>query len=131
MKKVVLVKKLYAEIHKWEDLFGVSNTNIIRLLKLYIGMGIDPLITREGKILCRDFNKTAKILHSRNPKDLIRMAVNSGSFYYEKCDAANMNHYGVMWIASGYLASPETVANLSCSAQDLSHNLEHNLDIIK
>ena len=130
MKKVVLIKKLYSEIHRWENRFGVSNTNIVRLMKLYIGMDIDFLITRDGKIYCRDFNKVAKVLRTHNPKMLISMAVNSGSFIYEKCNSANMNHYGVMWIASTCFASQELVTNWSDSAQKTGPNFEHNLDII-
>ena len=130
MKKVIIIKRLYAVIHKWENLYGVSNTNIVRLLKLYIGMDIDFLINKDGKILCQNFNRMARTLRSRHPREFIRMIVGCGSFLYEKCNSANMNSYGVVWIASPLFASEETVANLTDSGQEIGTNLDHNLDII-
>ena len=100
MQKVICIKKLYAEIHKWEHQFGISGAHNMRLLKLYIGMGIDFLINEEGKIMCQDFNKLGKIFHYHNPKRIIELVVKSGSFTFQKCDSGNMNIYGIMWFSS-------------------------------
>ena len=100
MQKVIYIKKLYAEIHKWEHQFGISGAHNMRLLKLYIGMGIDFLINEEGKIMCQDFNKLGKIFHYHNPKRIIELVVKSGSFTFQKCDSGNMNIYGIMWFSS-------------------------------
>lgn len=119
MRKVILTKKLYAEIRRWEKTFGVTNANNIRLLKLYIGMSVDPFITQDGKLLARDFNKLGAILHIRKPRKLIEMAVKSGSFLYGKCNIANMNTYGVIWIASKYLCSDNSdISDGNESCQD-------------
>ena len=56
MKEIIVLKKMYAEIRKWEKMPGTSLYKSMRLLKLYIGMGIDGFMTRDGKILCQDFN---------------------------------------------------------------------------
>ncbi len=134
MKKIFLTKNLYSEIRKWEEMLGVSSTNNMRLLKLYIGMGVNYLFTREGKIMARDFNKLAKITHYRNPGKLIKEAVDSGSFLYEKCDKANMNNYGILWIASPLFASENLLKNVSAVTHesDSKNNSEsgHNISVI-
>ena len=100
MQKVICTKKLYAEIHKWESLAGISRANQMVLLKLYIGMGIDFLIdNKRGRIHCRDFNKVANLLHYHYPRKIVELIVKSGSFTYQKCDSYNMNIYGIMWFS--------------------------------
>ena len=117
MKEIIVLKKMYAEIRKWEKMPGTSLYKSMRLLKLYIGMGIDGFMTRDGKILCQDFNRLAKFLGTHNPKNMIDMVVESDSFVYEKCDKANMNYYGIMWFAS---PEGDTAQLLSGTAQLLS-----------
>ena len=41
MKEIIVLKKMYAEIRKWENNPTIRCNNVMRLLKLYIGMGID------------------------------------------------------------------------------------------
>lgn len=130
MKKIVVTKKLYAEIHKWEGIDGMSCSYIVRLLKLYIGMNIDCLINKDGKILCQNFNRMAEILHSHRPKKLIEMAVKTGSFIYERCNSTNMNSYGIRWIASPIFFSSESLPFESGNAPKNRFNLGDNLDII-
>lgn len=108
MQKIICTRKLYAEIHKWENLFGISGSNNMRLLKLYIGMGVDFLIDNEGKIQCRDFNKLGKIFHYHNPKKIIDLIVRCGSFSYEACDSGNMNIYGILWFSSPVYSNSNT-----------------------
>ena len=91
MKEIIVLKKLYAEIRKWEKMPGTTLYKSMRLLKLYIGMGIDHLMDKDGRIHCKDFNKVANILHSRNPRTMIDTVVNSESFVCEKCNSANTN----------------------------------------
>lgn len=129
MLKVILTKKLYAEIHKWEDLFGISGSNNMRLLKLYIGMGIDFLINKEGKVMCQDFNKLGKIFHYHNPKKIIEMVVKCGSFSFEKCDSYNMNIYGIMWFSSPVYANSTTNKIPREDSPENSLNPGLNLDI--
>ena len=96
---------MYAEIRKWENNPTIRCNNVMRLLKLYIGMGIDHLMDKDGRIHCKDFNKVANILHSRNPRTMIDTVVNSESFVCEKCNSANTNIYGIMWFASPLFAT--------------------------
>ena len=100
MQKVICTKKLYAEIHKWECC-GISRSNQMVLLKLYIGMGVDYLVDNQrGRIHCCDFNKVANMLHFHYPKRIVELVVKSGSFTYGKCDSSNINIYGIMWFSS-------------------------------
>ena len=105
MKEIIVLKKMYAEIRKWENNPTIRCNNVMRLLKLYIGMGIDHLMDKDGRIHCKDFNKVANILHSRNPRTMIDTVVNSESFVCEKCNSANTNIYGIMWFASPLFAT--------------------------
>ena len=111
---------MYAEIRKWEKMPGTSLYKSMRLLKLYIGMGIDGFMTRDGKILCQDFNRLAKFLGTHNPKKMIDMVVESDSFVYEKCDKANMNYYGIMWFASPFFYKSDKAQQEDDTAQLLS-----------
>ena len=120
MKEIIVLKKLYAEIRKWEKMPGTSLYKSMRLLKLYIGMGIDGFMTRDGKILCQDFNRLAKFLGTHNPKKMIDMVVESDSFVYEKCDKANMNYYGIMWFASPFFYKSDKAQQEDDTAQLLS-----------
>lgn len=126
MKKVIFTKSLYPEIKKWEEMLGISSTNNMRLLKLYIGMSVGFLLTKDGKILARDFNKVAQILCYRNPRKLIKEAVESGSFIYEKCSSSNWNNYGILWLASPILASEELLKFVTNSTHDRESNCESN-----
>lgn len=134
MKEIFMTKKLYSEIRKWEEMLGVSSTNNMRLLKLYIGMGVNFLFTKDGKIMARDFNKVAKIMHYRNPGKLIKEVVDSGSFLYERCNKTNMNNYGILWIASPFFAADNLLKNVS----DRTHKSDsktnsksgHNISVI-
>ena len=120
MKEIIVLKKLYAEIRKWEKMPGTTLYKSMRLLKLYIGMGIDGFMTRDGKILCQDFNRLAKFLGTHNPKKMIDMVVESDSFVYEKCDKANMNYYGIMWFASPFFYKSDKARQKEDTAQLLS-----------
>lgn len=110
MKEIIILRKLYAEIRKWENQRGMTSSTIMKLLKLYIGMGVDKLMDKEGKIHCQYFNKMATVLHCRNPRELIDKIVNSGSFKYERCNNSNMNIYGVMWIAPSLFYNSEAAS---------------------
>ena len=105
MKEIIVLKKMYAEIRKWENKATIRCNNVMRLLKLYIGMGIDHLMDKDGRIHCKDFNKVANILHSRNPRTMINTVVNSESFICEKCNSTNTKIYGIMWFASPLFAT--------------------------
>lgn len=130
MKKVIITKKLYAEIHKWENLYGMSNPNVMRLLKLYTGMGVNYLLNKDGKILCYNFNKLATVMRSHSPKRIIEMAVRSGSFCYEKCNDANMNIYGITWIASPLCLSDKVLPGRSVGTPTDNLPVGDNMDII-
>ena len=104
MKEIIVLKKLYAEIRRWENNPALRCYTVMRLLKLYIGMGINQFMDKDGRIQCKDFNKVAHAMHSRNPREMIETVVRSESFVCEKCDSANMNIYGIMWFASPLFA---------------------------
>ena len=134
MQKVIYIKKLYAEIHKWESLAGISRANQMVLLKLYIGMGIDFLIdNKRGRIHCRDFNKVANLLHYHYPRKIVELIVKSGSFTYQKCDSYNMNIYGIMWFSSPVYPKDTLIDNNDIDSPENSPQNNtvsgHNLDI--
>lgn len=130
MKKIVVTKKLFAEIRKWERQFGVANPNVMRLLKLYIGMDVDYLFNKDGKILCQNFNRMAVVMKAHNPKRLIEMVVQSGSFIYEECNQTDWNIYGILWFASPLCLSDKLLSSRSENTPIDRSRIGDNLDII-
>lgn len=110
MRNMIYLKKLYAEIRKWENLRGITRPMLLRLMKLYIGMDVDRFVSPAGVYSCNDFNRMAMALGCREPRKMIDFAVESGSFAVGRCGSCNSNSYGVVWIASPMFFNEDAMA---------------------
>ena len=98
--KNIQLEYLCAEVGKWEQIPGVTPPMVMRLLKMLLGIGMQPVIDNRGVYPCYYFNRMAVLLRSRHPKDLVRVAADCGSFVVGRCTSESMNYYEVDWIAS-------------------------------